>query len=250
MKIAIIGLGCVATADALALARSHEVVMTGPVPDRVDAINQGEYGLEDPCLETYLASHSLDLKATLDTRAALANADMVFISSPLAADPDTGAVRLVELDSRIELANRLLPFTPIVVRSAVPVGYCEARRIALKGAKIVFAPEFSRTGHMLTDVLHPKFLIVGDEYALGAAVLAVLKSAAVDNDVPSRQLALMEAESLRNLADASKARSLRDLDAVETARLPACAVTGKNTSAVWRDPRMTTHSQVPSELHV
>lgn len=200
MKIAIIGLGRVAMADALALARTHEVVMTGPVPDRVEAINRGDYNLNDPALDAYLASHPLKLRAVLDTRTALADAQMVFVSTPIAQHADSGRASFIELDTRIELAASICPRAPIVLRSAVPVGYCDARRIALKGAKIVYAPEFSREGHRLSDLLHPRFLIVGDRHALGRQVLDVLKSAAMTQDIPSRQIGSSEAELTRHLS--------------------------------------------------
>lgn len=200
MKIVIIGLGRVAMADALAFARMHEVVMTGPVPDRVEAINRGDYGLSDPGLADYLAAHSLNLRAELDTRAALAEADFVFIATPISQNPETGSARLFELDTRIEFAARHRPHAPIVVRSAVPVGYCEAQRVALKGAKIVYAPEFCREGHMLSDLLNPRFLIVGDRHALGCCVLGLLKTAALREDIPARQMGLTEAELTRHLS--------------------------------------------------
>ncbi len=206
MKIAIIGLGCVAMADALALARTHEVVMTGPLPDRVDDINRGIYGLDDPALASYLAKHSLNLRAVLDTRAALANADMVFVAAPISTQPETGDVGLVELDSRIEFASRCVPHAPIVVRSAVPIGFCEEKRGQLKGAKVVYAPEFSRAGHMLSDILYPDAFIVGDRHALGKRVLDVLKTAALRADIPTRQMGLTEAELTRHLSTAFQPR--------------------------------------------
>lgn len=200
MKITIIGLGCVAVADALALARNHEVVLTGPVPDRVEAINSGQYGLRDPLLADYLAENTLNLRAMLDTSEALAGADMVLVSTPLTRDPVTGCPDLVELDTRVEFVARNLPAAPIVVRSAVPVGYCESRRIELKGAKIVYAPEFCHEGQMLSDILYPEFLIVGDRYALGQRVLGMLKSAAVRTDMPIHQMDLTEAERIRQFS--------------------------------------------------
>lgn len=200
MKIAILGLGSVALADALALARQHDVVMTGPVPDRIEAINRGDYALRDPMLGAYCAEHTLSLRAVPDIRDALRHADMVFISAPLARDPESGALYLEELDSRIDFAARANPLAPIVVRSAVPVGYCDAKRVELKGAKIVYAPEFCRNDHMLTDILRPQFLIVGDPYALGRRVAAVLAGAALMPDLRVELMDTVSAELTRHLA--------------------------------------------------
>lgn len=200
MKIAMIGLGQVAQADALALARLHEVVLTGPVPERVEAINAGVFTLDDPGLGAYLAQHPLCLRATLDTRAALEGAGMVMVSAPLSRDPETEPLRLIELDSRIELVARLMPLVPIVIRSAVPVGFTDGLRTRLGGARLVFAPEFSRPGAGLRDLLHPEVLIVGARGQIGAQVADLLASAAMRTDVPRRLMGAAEAEVLRHLS--------------------------------------------------
>lgn len=200
MKIAMIGLGAVALADALALGRSHEVVVTGPVPDRVEAINAGVYGLTDSSLDAYLATYPISLRATLDTRAALDGAQMVFVSAPLSMDPETGQLRTVEMESRIELAAQLLPHVPIVIRSAVPIGFTDQMRARLKGAKLVYAPEFSRAGMALGDILYPSLLVVGECGNLGAHVGQVLAQAALADAVPLRQIPPTEAEALRHLS--------------------------------------------------
>ncbi len=245
MKIAIIGLGRVAMADALALSRTHQVVMTGPVPDRVDAINRGEFGLSDPGLSAYLAAHSLNLRAELETAKALEHADMVFISTPLSLDPETGVASLVELDTRIELAARRLPHAPIVVRSAVPVGYCEAKRVSLRGAKIVYAPEFCREGHMLSDILNPGFLIVGDRHALGRRVLEILKTAALRSDIPTRQMGLTEAELTRHLSVMFQAARVAYFNELDSYAMHHGLDARQIINGICLDPRIGAHSNNP-----
>lgn len=200
MKIVMIGLGTVALADALALGRSNDIVLTGPVPDRVDAINAGSYQVSDPCLEKYIQDHRVSIRATLDTRKALEGAQMVFVSAPLSVDPDTNTLRTIELESRIELAVEMLPHVPIVIRSAVPIGFTEDLRLRLKGTKLVYAPEFSREGNALGDVLNPRFLVIGDRGNLGAKVAQVLLQGALANGFPIRQMGPTEAEALRHLS--------------------------------------------------
>ncbi|MFN4057594.1 MAG: hypothetical protein ACK4HW_05355 [Roseinatronobacter sp.] len=200
MKIAMIGLGHVALADALALGRVHQVVLTGPVPDRVEAINAGIYALDDPLKGDYLNRHRVDVTATLDTRAALDGAGMVLVSAPLSFDPESAQLQMVELESRIELAAQLLPLVPIVIRSAVPVGFTDGCRARLPGARLVYTPEFSREGAALGDILHPNFLIVGARGKLGAHVAQVLASGALRAEIPVRQMGATEAEVVRHLS--------------------------------------------------
>lgn len=200
MKIAMIGLGSVAMADALTLGRSHEVVVTGPVPDRVEAINAGQYALNDPCLADYLRAHRVNVRATLDTHAALDGAHMVFVSAPLTLDASTGTLNTVELESRLELVVRLLPNVPVVIRSAVPIGFTESQRQVMGGAKLVYVPEFSRDGSALRDLLEARYLIIGDRGKLGAQVAQVLASATWSQHVAVCQMAPSEAEAARHLS--------------------------------------------------
>lgn len=245
MKIAIIGLGRVAMADALALARSHEVVMTGPLPERVEAINRGEYGLNDPGLERYLGAHSLNLRAVLDTAQALAQADMVFVSMPMSSDCASGEAKMVELDSRIEFAARHLPQTPIALRCFVPVGYCAAKRQELDAPNIVYAPEFGREGHMLSDVLHPEFLIVGDRHERGRHVLAVLESAALRQDMPCRQMGPTEAELTRHLSVLFRAMRVSCFNELDSYALHHRLDARQIIDGVCLDPRIGAHSNNP-----
>ena len=200
MKIAIIGLGSVALADALAFARLHQVVMTGPVPDRVDAINGGDYALNDPALSAYCAAHDLNLRATLNTQDALDGADIVFVSAPLSQDPENGDLRLVELESRIEFVLRALPLVPVVIRSAVPVGFTDRMRAQMNTTKLIYAPEFGQQGRMLRDLLRPDFVIVGECSALGARVADLLLSVAQRADVPLRLMSATDAEAMRHMS--------------------------------------------------
>jgi UDPglucose 6-dehydrogenase len=215
MKIAMIGLGQVAVADALALGRVHQVEMTGPVPDRVDAINAGHYALTDPVKGDYLGCHRVDVTARLDTRAALKGAEMVLVSAPLSLDPDCEQLQMVELESRIELAAQLLPLVPIVIRSAVPVGFTETLRARLHGARLVYAPEFSREGAALTDILHPNVLIVGAQGRLGAYVAQVLASGALQVNIPVHLMRPTEAEVLRHISILCQSDGVGYFDALQ-----------------------------------
>ncbi|GAB4264803.1 MAG: nucleotide sugar dehydrogenase [Pararhodobacter sp.] len=245
MRIAVIGLGLVALGDALALARQHEVVMTGPVPERVDAINAGRYPLEDPALAPYLRRHPLRLSATLDTRAALKGAAMVLISSPLSLDPATGAYQTVELESRIEMACRLCPGVPIVIRSAVPIGFTERMRTLLEAETVIFAPEFTREGQTLHDALHPRFLIVGDRGAMGARVSAILLGAAMRPGVPVKLMGATEAEAVKHFSQAYLAARVTYFNELDSYALAQNLDAKQVIDGVCLDPRIGSYSNNP-----
>ncbi|MCB1396583.1 MAG: UDP-glucose 6-dehydrogenase [Rhodobacter sp.] len=245
MKIAVIGLGVVALSDALALARNNDVVVTGPVPERVDAINAGLYPLSDPSVAAYVAANALSLRATLDTAEALDGAEVVMISSPLSLDPATGAYRTVELESRIEMAYRLCPGVPIVIRSAVPIGFTQRLRESLGARSILCAPEFTREAQSLEDALNPRFIIVGDRGPLGSKVSAVLLGAAQRPGVPVKLMGAAEAEAVKHFSQAYLAARVAYFNELDSYALAKGLNARQVIDGVCLDPRIGAYANNP-----
>ncbi len=96
-KIAIAGTGYVGLSIAVLLAQHNEVKTVDVVPEKVDWINQKKSPIQDDYIEEYLMKKELHLTATLDAKAAYADADFVVIAVPTNYDSkknffDTSAV--------------------------------------------------------------------------------------------------------------------------------------------------------------
>ena len=171
MKIAVAGTGYVGLSIATLLAQHHEVTAVDVIPEKVEMINNRKSPIQDDYIETYLAEKDLNLKATLDGKAAYQNADFVVIAVPTNYDPvknffDT---HLIEID----LVLSVNPDAVMVIKSTIPVGYCRTLyvRYALKFAStpelrdkkfnLLFSPEFLRESKALYDNLYPSRIIVG-----------------------------------------------------------------------------------------
>lgn len=245
MRIAIIGLGMVALADALVLARRHTVTLTGPVPDRVDAVNAGAFPLSDTHLDGYIAAHALTLRATLDTRAALEGAQVVLVSVPLRLDPVRGACDTTELETRIALAQRMCPAAPIVIRSAVPIGFTERMRRELCSDSILCVPEFLREGAALADALAPRFLIVGDRGPLGTMVGALFQQATDTPDLPLRLMGPSEAEAVKHFSQTWLAARVAYFNELDSYALSHGLNARQVIDGVCLDPRIGTYANNP-----
>lgn len=113
-KIAVAGTGYVGLSIATLLSQHHEVVAIDIVPEKVDLINNKKSPIQDDYIEEYLASHKLNLKATLDAEMAYKDADFVVIAAPTNYDSqrnffDTSAVEAV--------IEQVLRFNPNAFRS-------------------------------------------------------------------------------------------------------------------------------------
>ena len=160
-KIAVAGTGYVGLSLACLLSQHNHVEAVDIIQEKIDKINHRISPLADKEIEEYLKYHDLDLKATVDGKAAYRSADFVVITTPTDYDEgkdyfDTSCVEQV-----IETVTKVNPDAVIVIKSTVPVGYTEYIRKKEKFGNILFSPECLREGRALYDNLYPSRIIVG-----------------------------------------------------------------------------------------
>ena len=78
----VVGLGYVGMSNAVLLAQHNEVIGVDISQERVDALNARRVPIVDTELSVYLAEKELNLLATTDLKAAVAEADYVIVSTP------------------------------------------------------------------------------------------------------------------------------------------------------------------------
>ena len=174
MKIAVAGTGYVGLSIATLLAQKNEVVAVDVIPEKVEKINNRISPIQDEYIEKYLAEKPLKLTATLDGRAAYADADFVVIAAPTNYDPKKNFFDTSHVEEVIELVLEVNPDAVMVIKSTVPVGYTahvrekfSYRERLSDGTfktvvpRIIFAPEFLRESKALYDNLYPSRIIVG-----------------------------------------------------------------------------------------
>ena len=173
MKIAVAGTGYVGLSIATLLAQNNEVTAVDVIPEKVEMINNRKSPIQDDYIEKYLAEKDLNLKATLDGKAAYQNADFVVIAVPTNYDPVKNFFDTHLIEDVIDLVLSVNPDAVMVIKSTIPVGYCRTLyvRYALKFAStpelrdkkfnLLFSPEFLRESKALYDNLYPSRIIVG-----------------------------------------------------------------------------------------
>ena len=173
MKIAVAGTGYVGLSIATLLAQNHEVTAVDVIPEKVEMINNRKSPIQDDYIEKYLAEKNLNLKATLDGKAAYQDAEFVVIAVPTNYDPVKNFFDTHLIEDVIDLVLSVNPDAVMVIKSTIPVGYCRNLyvRYALKFAStpelrdkkfnLLFSPEFLRESKALYDNLYPSRIIVG-----------------------------------------------------------------------------------------
>ena len=166
MKIAVAGTGYVGLSMAILLSQHHQVTAVDVIPEKVHLINRKKSPIQDEYIEKYLKEKHLNLRATLDGRTAYGDAEFVIIATPTNYDPEKNNFDTSRVEEVIDMVLEVNPYTTIVIKSTIPVGYCNHLYVkyAQKGVKklnIIFSPEFLRESKALEDNLYPSRIIVG-----------------------------------------------------------------------------------------
>ena len=263
LKIAVAGTGYVGLSIATLLAQHHPVTAVDVIPEKVEKINNKISPIQDEYIEKYLAEKPLQLKATLDGKAAYAEADFVVIAAPTNYDPVKNFFDTHHIEDVIDLVLNVNPDAVMVIKSTIPVGYTTSVRekysyrerladgsFKVVVPKIIFAPEFLRESKALYDNLYPSRIIVGyDEPALEDAAhtfAALIKEGALKDDVPVLFMRTTEAEAVKLFANTYLALRVSYFNELDT----YAEMKGLDTQAIIEgvclDPRIGAHYNNPS----
>lgn len=256
MKIAVIGTGYVGLSIATLLSQHHDVVAMDVVAAKVEAINRRICPIQDSEIERYFASKSLHLHATCDIEEACRDAKFVVIAVPTNYDPIKNYFDTHHIEESIDKIYEINRDATIVIKSTVPVGYCEAlhakHRTMGRDIDLLFSPEFLRESSAFYDNLHPSRIIVGyptvrPELRAHAEEFArVLQEGAAEDDIPTLYMTTTEAEAVKLFANtylALRVSYFNELDTyAEMKGLDSQAI----IEGVGLDPRIGTHYNNPS----
>jgi UDPglucose 6-dehydrogenase len=228
------------------------------IPEKVEKLNKRISPIQDEYIEKYLAEKELNLTATLDGAAAYKDAQFVVIAAPTNYDPVKNYFDTTHVEEVIDLVRSVNPKAVMVIKSTIPVGYCESlyKRYG-RSLRLLFSPEFLRESKALYDNLYPSRIIVG---APSAAIAddaeelqqkakdfaALLHEGALKENIDTLFMGLTEAEAVKLFANTYLALRVSYFNELDT----YAEMKGLNTADIIKgvslDPRIGDHYNNPS----
>ena len=245
MKILVLGLGYVGTANAVLLSQQNEVVCYDLNVDRINLINDKKSPIEDKEASEYLSKKNLNLKGVVKFPSQN-DFDFVVIATPTNYNPDTNNFDTSTVESSIENLISQNSKATIVIRSTLPVGFIERIQKKYSNQEIIFIPEFLREGKALYDSLHPSRIVVGSHSDQAKKFAQLLLEGATKKDVEVLYTKPTEAESSKLFANAFLAMRVTFFNELDTFAMARNLETKEIVKAVSLDPRIGDYYNNPS----
>ena len=253
LKIAVAGTGYVGMSIATLLSQHHQVTAVDVIPEKVEKINNRVSPIQDEYIEKYFADKELKLSATLDGATAYKDADFVIIAAPTNYDPVKNFFDTHHIEDVIDLVLSVNPNAVMVIKSTIPVGYCESLYAKYgNDMKLLFSPEFLRESKALYDNLYPSRIIVGSPKGnselqeAAKTFAALLHEGAIKEDIDTLFMGLTEAEAVKLFANTYLALRVSYFNELDT----YAEMKGLDTQSIIRgvslDPRVGDYYNNPS----
>jgi len=245
LKILVIGLGYVGTANAVLLSQQNEVVCYDLNADRINLINDKKSPIEDRVASEYLSEKKLNLRGVSEFPSQ-DDFDFVIIATPTNYDPDTNHFDTSTVESCIASVNSQNSKATIVIRSTLPVGFVEYVQKKYPNQEIIFVPEFLREGKAVHDSLYPSRIVVGSHSDRAKKFAELLVEGATNKEVEVLFTKSTEAESSKLFANAFLAMRVAFFNELDSFAMTRNLDTKEIVKAVSLDPRIGDYYNNPS----
>ena len=123
LKILVIGLGYVGTANAVLLSQYNEVTCFDLDNSKSNNLIKGISPIQDKEVSEYLSSKKLNLNSSNNFPTEVENFDFVIVATPTNYDIETNRFDTSSIEQTLENIRISKSNPTVIIRSTIPVGY-------------------------------------------------------------------------------------------------------------------------------
>ncbi len=246
LKILVIGLGYVGTANAVLLSQHNEVTCFDLDVSKSNNLINGISPIEDKDISEYLSSKKLNLNLAESFPTEIDNFDFAIIATPTNYDIETNKFNTASLEHSLESIQNSKSNPTVIIRSTIPVGYVKIVQKKFPDLEIIFVPEFLREGRALKDSLYPSRIVIGSHSEKGKEFAELLIESSLNKDVQTIYTNSTEAESSKLFANAYLAMRVTFFNELDSFAMSRKLNTKEIIKSVSLDPRIGDFYNNPS----
>ena len=246
LKILVIGLGYVGTANAVLLSQHNEVTCFDLDISKSNNLINGISPIEDKDVSEYLSSKKLNLKSAESFPTEIDNFDFVIIATSTNYDIETNKFNTSSIEESLESIQNSKSNPTVIIRSTIPVGYVNKVQKKFPDLEIIFVPEFLREGRALKDSLYPSRIVIGSHSEKGKEFAKLLIESSLNKDVQTIYTNSTEAEASKLFSNAYLAMRVTFFNELDSFAMSKDLNTKEIIKAVSLDPRIGDFYNNPS----
>ena len=246
LKILVIGLGYVGTANAVLLSKHNEVTCFDLDVSKSKKLINGISPIEDKEVSEYLSSKTLNLKSADSFPTGIDNFDFVIIATPTNYDIETNRFDTSSIEQSLENIQKSKSNPTVIIRSTIPVGFVKKIQNKYPNFEIIFVPEFLREGRALKDSIYPSRIVIGSHSKKGKDFAKLLEDASLDKKVQTIFTNSTEAESSKLFSNAYLAMRVTFFNELDSFAMSRGLNTKEIIKSISLDPRIGDFYNNPS----
>ena len=246
LKILVIGLGYVGTANAVLLSQHNEVTCLDIDASKSNKLINGISPIEDKEVSGYLSSKKLNLKSIDSFPSKIDNFDFAIIATPTNYDIHTNRFDTSSIEQSLENIQNSRSSPTVIIRSTIPVGYIKKIEKDFPNLEIIFVPEFLREGSALKDSLYPSRIVIGSHSKKGKEFAKLLIDASLEKNTQVIYTNSTEAESSKLFSNAYLAMRVTFFNELDSFAMSRNLNTREIIKSISLDPRIGDFYNNPS----
>jgi UDPglucose 6-dehydrogenase len=246
LKILVVGLGYVGTANAILLSQHNEVTCFDLDVSKSKKLIDGISPIEDKEVSEYLSSKTLNLKSVDSFPTGIDDFDFVIIATPTNYDIETNRFDTSSIEQSLENIQKSKSNPTVIIRSTIPVGFVKKIQNKYPNFEIIFVPEFLREGRALKDSIYPSRIVIGSHSKKGKDFAKLLEDASLDKKVQTIYTNSTEAESSKLFSNAFLAMRVTFFNELDSFAMSRGLNTKEIIKSISLDPRIGDYYNNPS----